>query len=49
MSKEYVDASGGGGNPFDQSLNTTDMVEFVSVNAGVIQSNADLTIGSSGS
>ena len=50
VSKEYVDAnSGGGGNPFDQSLNTTDMVEFLSVNTGVLQSTANLTIGSAGS
>lgn len=30
----FADVSGGGGNPFDQDLNTTDVVEFNSVTLG---------------
>ena len=35
---------GGGGNPFDQSLNTTDAVEFASVNMQDLQSSGSLFI-----
>ena len=35
---------GGGGNPFNQSLNTTDAVEFASVNMQDLQSSASLFI-----
>ena len=39
---------GGGGNPFDQSLNKTDSVEFASVDAQVLQSTGSLVIGTAG-
>jgi hypothetical protein len=42
---QTVNPGGGGGNPFDQSLNTTDNVEFASVNMQDLQSSGNLTIG----
>ena len=40
MTKKYVDDNSGGGNPFDQDLNTTDVCNF----AGYKLGNADVEV-----